>query len=237
MQKARMGRKAAGLEVWKKLKEKNPWLAEKWEKWFQRDNLLILILSGVLLMTLALPTENKKGQDNASVKQGQSGTANGTSDSLWQNAGDGNTKDRESCREEAEAFLWNGTDTAALEKRLAGILGQVSGAGEVEVMIFWESTEEKVVEKDQPVSRSNTTENDSAGGSRNVYQYEEQESTVYGDAEGGSPFVTKILAPKVKGVLVIAQGAGIGEVSSSLSEAVQALFGIGADKVKVLRKR
>ena len=67
-----MGRKAAGLEVWKKLKEKNPWLAEKWEKWFQRDNLLILVLSGVLLMTLALPTENKKGQDNASVKQGQS---------------------------------------------------------------------------------------------------------------------------------------------------------------------
>jgi len=127
-----MGRKAAGLEVWKKLKEKNPWLAEKWEKWFQRDNLLILVLSGVLLMTLALPTESKKGQDNASVKQGQSGTANGTSGSLRQNAGDGNTKDRENCREEAEAFLWNGTDTAALEKRLAGILGQVSGAGEGE---------------------------------------------------------------------------------------------------------
>ena len=150
--------------------------------------------------------------------------------------GMGIQKTGRSCREKAEAFLWNGTDTAALEKRLAGILGQVSGAGEVEVMIFWESTEEKVVEKDQPVSRSNTTENDSAGGSRSVYQYEEQESTVYGDGEG-SPFVTKILAPKVKGVLVIAQGAGTGEVSSSLSEAVQALFGIGADKVKVLRKR
>ena len=104
-------------------------------------------------------------------------------------------------------------------------------------MIFWESTEEKVVEKDQPISRSNTTENDSAGGSRSVYQYEEQESTVYGEGEGGSPFVTKILAPKVRGVLVLAKGAGTGEVSSSLSEAVQALFGIGADKVKVLRKQ
>ena len=237
MQKARMGRKAAGLEVWKKLKEKNPWLAEKWEKWFQRDNLLILILSGILLMIVALPLESKKDQDAASVKQGQSGTANGTSDSLWQNAGDGNTKDRESGQEEAEVFLWNGMDTADLEKRLAGILGQVSGAGEVEVMISWESTEEKVVEKDQPISRSNTTENDSAGGSRSFYQYEEQESTVYGDGEGESPFVTKILAPKVRGVLVLAQGAGTGEVSNSLSEAVQALFGIGADKVKVLRKR
>ena len=49
--------------------------------------------------------------------------------------------------------------------------------------------------------------------------------------------MTKILAPKVRGVLVLAKGAGTGEVSSSLSEAVQALFGIGADKVKVLRKQ
>lgn len=208
----------------KGIKEKRKQLLEKLrvEKWFQRDNLIIIILSGVLLLVIAWPTKT----DNRSISDSRDITTAGESPNLLQKETDPIPSAVEESKEAYERKL---------EKRLKAILEVMEGVGEVEVMITLASSEELVVEKDRPIVRSNTTENDSEGGSRSIYQTDSKETTVYSNAGNDSePYVIKTLTPKIEGVLVAAKGAGYGEVSKNITEAVQALFDLDAHKIKVV---
>lgn len=197
-------------------------------KWFQRDNLIIIILSGILLLVIALPTGSAGGEDQTAVKEQQSGTA----------AAAGGEKQSGSAADASEAGNSLSEYEAELETRLKQILEGMAGAGEVEVMITFASSEELVVEKDRPMVRSNTTENDGEGGTRSIYQTDSGETTVYrSEGSDSEPYVVKTLTPRVEGVLIAAQGAGTGEVTKNITEAVQALFDIEAHKVKVIRKK
>ena len=201
------------------------------KKWFQRDNLIIIILSGVLLLIIALPTTDS-GTDR---------TGDDESGFLWE----GNNQNAESQTgsqglnsENIEYINGASSDDYArqLETRLRELLSEIDGVGQVQVMITIRSSEELVVEKDEPVSRSNTIENDSEGGTRNVYESESNETTVYRSSGSDSePYVVKTLTPRVEGVVVVAEGAGTGTISKNITEAVQALFGIEAHKVKVVK--
>ena len=55
------------------------------------------------------------------------------------------------------------------------------------------------------------------------------------DGSRNEPYVVKTLAPQIEGVLVIAQGAGNGTVSRTIVEIAQALFGVEAHKVRVVK--
>lgn len=187
-------------------------------KWLRRDNLLILLLLGILLVVIALPTEKSS--------QKEEGTAGETAG----NSGSSATGDAESIRiTSTEEY------TAYLEKRLEETLSRINGVGRVQVMITLEATEELVVEKDQQTQSSNTTEEDSQGGSRYVYQLERSENTVYRSSGSNEPYVVKTLMPEVSGVVVVAQGAGTGQISKDITDVVQALFGVEAHKVKVVK--
>lgn len=185
-----------------------------------KNNLLILILGGVLLLVIALPIRNEK--DSGSTVQSPLPEQTST--------GATNTKAAPVNTEDAVEYA------AWMEEKLEEALSQVSGAGKVKVVISMKSSEEKIVEKDQPITRSNTSEEDSQGGIRNINNVESGESTVYsGTGTESDPFVTKVLQPQVEGVLVVAEGAGTGSVSKNMSEAVQVLFGVEAHKVKVVK--
>lgn len=198
------------------------------EKYFRRDNLLILVLAGILLVIIALPTKDGgeekddgvKAGDNlsalpgAAIQSGQSGTEMNT---VW---GD-----------EAELDY-----AAELERRLEDALANMADVGKVKVMITLKSSRELVVEKETPVSRSATTETDAQGGSRTVNTSEMGETVVYStDGSSSEPYVVKSIAPEIEGVLVVAEGAGSGTVNRTVTEIVQALFGVEAHKVKVVR--
>ena len=112
----------------------------------------------------------------------------------------------------------------------------MEGVGKVEVMITLKASRELVVEKEQPVSRSSTHESDSQGGTRIISETDSRENTVYRTEGGASePYVIKTLSPQIEGVLVVAEGAGSGTVNRTIVETVQALFGVEAHKVKVVR--
>ncbi len=193
---------------------------EKWKKWFRRDNLLILILSGVLLFIIALPT---KEDDKAAEEKSDNGNSQTQNSVSWESS-------QSAAEEESRDF------TKKLEEQLEEILSEMAGVGKVKVMITLKSSEELVVEKDEPVTRSNTNENDSAGGSRIVTQVDSSEATVYRTTGSESePYVIKTLSPQVEGVVVVAQGAGSGTVNQNITEMVQALFGVEAHKVKVVK--
>lgn len=210
-----------GLADWKK------WLKEKGlEKWLKRDNLVILVLSGILLIIIALPAKKEDGESTAGEEQKAA---------LWQEEAAG----EEGAADDTAEGWGNFTEeeyAAWLERRLTEALGQVAGVGRVQVMITLKSSRELVVEREERISRSATNESDSQGGSRVISQVESGESVVYSSRGNGSePYVVKTLLPEIEGVLVVAEGAGSGTVNRTITAIVQALFDVEAHKVSVVR--
>lgn len=203
------------------------WIKDKGlDKWFRKENLVVLILSGVLLFIIALPTENGK-----SVGESKAGSGEEKSLTL-EELGGGESESRE----EADFAGTNEEYADSLERKLTDILSEMADVGKVRVMITLKSSEERIVEKEEPVSRSATNENDAQGGSRIVNQVETGDTTVYRtEGSASEPYVVKTLTPEVEGVLVVAEGAGSGSVNKTITEIAQALFGVEAHKVKVVK--
>ena len=203
-------------------------------KWFRRDNLLILVLLGVLLFIVALPV---KKEDPAATDTGMEITEQYNAGILT-SSGQQNVAQQETVDVGTHAVTAGSMEeyAAYLEGKLKKMLESVRGVGEVEVMITLESSEERIVEKDMTAERSQTEEQDSAGGTRTVSSSNTGYQTVYQEGSQGSPFVVKTITPKVEGVLVVAEGAGKGNMTGEITQVVQALFGVEAHKVKVLEK-
>ena len=113
-----------------------------------------------------------------------------------------------------------------------------SMAGKVTVMITLKSTGQKVVEKDQQSTHQTTKEADSQGETRESEEKSLDKTTVYSQGTDGTqtPYVSKENAPEVEGILVIADGGGNAVVAKNLTEAVQALFGVEAHKIKIMKR-
>lgn len=208
-----------------------------------KNNLLIIVLLGVLFMVIAIPVDtagtggkSTSGRnDNSSYQTKNTGTgyqASGTA--AYTAAGDGTAGYDETA---GTGYVWEQEQyIKEMEAKAESLLSGVNGAGQVKVMITLRASSEQVVEKDMPVTRSQTSEQDSQGGSRMVSEFATEDATVYRKGNGyEEPYVVKTLSPSVEGVVVVAEGAGNGEVSKNLSEAVQILFGVEAHRVKVLK--
>lgn len=181
------------------------------KKKLKKDQLLILVLAGILLLVIALPTE-KKGDGREKTETGLS-------------LSEGKTETSQN------EYLYH------LERRLESALSQMSGAGDVTVMITLKSSAEKVVEKDLSVTNEAVSESDSQGGVRSTKNAEHGETTVYSDGgQTGEPYVSKELSPQIEGVVVIAEGGADSVVKQNITEAVQALFGIDTHKIRVMKK-
>lgn len=202
------------------------WIKEKGlEKYFRRDNLIILVLAGILLFVVALPADGGRGERT----QAQTG---GGMPQLTAEPTVGEEKAASS------AEIWGPEYAAMLEERLTEALAEMEDVGKVRVMITLKSSEELVVEREISTSRSSTEETDAQGGSRRVDTGETGENVVYSTDGGVSePYVVKSFVPQIEGVLVVAQGAGSGRVNRTVTEIVQALFGVEAHKVKVVRMK
>ena len=191
------------------MKIKEFFRSKAWKKW-DKSQWTIIVLTGVLLMILAIPTEQKDQETMASKKN------------------------------ETETVMENGTAQTdyvrEMENRLKETLSAIEGAGRVEVMITLEDMGESVVEKDTVKESSDLQETDQEGGIRKDRKVQVSGETVY--KEGGSektPFIGKEITPKIAGVLVVAQGGENTVVKQNISEAVMALFQIDVNRIKVVK--
>lgn len=214
-----------------------------------KNNLLVIVLLGVLLMVIAIPVDTagtsgkstSGNNDNSSYQTKNTGTGyqiNGaTGYQTGENGTAGYTAGYGETTTSGTGYVWEQEQyIKEMEAKAESLLSGVSGAGQVKVMITLRASSEQVVEKDMPVTRSQTSEQDSQGGSRMVSEFATEDATVYRKGNGyEEPYVVKTLSPSVEGVVVVAEGAGNGEVSKNLSEAVQILFGVEAHRVKVLK--
>lgn len=125
-----------------------------------------------------------------------------------------------------------------LEERLSELLSSVENVGKVKVMITVAGTTEKQVLQDGSQEKEQTTEVDSAGGSRNSVSERSEGTTVFYDTAGESvPYVVRETYPDITGVVVIAEGSGTGTVDLEILNAVQVLFDVPAHKIKIMKMK
>ncbi len=200
-------------------------LKELWKKWFRKDNLVVLVLAGILLFVIALPIKDGKKEDASKEEANNSNhqqTIGADESDIYYST-------------QWETGLQQ-TYLASMEEKLKKTLENIEGVGKVEVMITLKSSEELVLEKDESINRSNTNEEDAEGGKRVVTQLETHNDTVYQTGNNESnPYVIKTLFPVVEGVVVVAQGANQGGNNKNITEIVKALFGVEAHKVRVVK--
>ena len=112
------------------------------------------------------------------------------------------------------------------EKELEALLENISGAGDVKVMITLENCYENVFAKGY--SEKNDSKTDSQKS-----ESEEEYIIIKNGSNNEECLVVKVLQPTVKGVAVIAQGAGNTQVKNAITQTVCALFDISTAKVSV----
>lgn len=177
------------------------------EKKLKRSDWLILVLAGILILIIALPTDTKEKKQAEEAKENISKENNTMEASVDE-----------------------------IERKLEDILEKIDGAGDVKVMITYQDSGTQVVEKDKNTSENSLEESDSTGGVRNTKEQQLQESTVYEEADAGNtPFVSKELLPKVEGILIVASGGDNQKVKQNISEAVLALFQVEAHRIKIVK--
>lgn len=133
----------------------------------------------------------------------------------------------------------NDFSTDATESRLKSLLSQIQGVGKVDVMITYSATKESIVAYDTKKNQSTTDEKDSGGGTRSVVEEEYDSTLVYQESHNGGkvPVIIKELEPKVKGVLVVAEGAESVEVKERILFAVTVVLDVPAHKVQVVQRK
>ena len=119
------------------------------------------------------------------------------------------------------------------EERLKEVLQRISGVGQVEVFITYEDNGKLIVEKDETVSEELVQEIDSSGGTRTTTTSQKEWKTVYGTED--APYVVQELVPKVKGILVVAQGGGDETVKLKIQQTLEALFGLDSHKISIMK--
>ncbi|WP_214629925.1 stage III sporulation protein AG [Paenibacillus agaridevorans] len=126
----------------------------------------------------------------------------------------------------------------ALETRLEEILGKIVGVGSVDVMVTVDSTEEIVLGRHSQETQSNTDENDKNGGTRQITSISRDGQVVLYEVSGDQkPIVTKTINPKIRGVLIVAQGAENTTVRRLITSAVEKGVSVAVNRIEVVPRK
>lgn len=123
----------------------------------------------------------------------------------------------------------------SIEQKLKQTLANIDGAGRVEVMITYESSAEIVPAISVDTQTTTTTDKSQDGSSTTNTENKQHEIVTISGSNGSSALVLREESPKVKGVLVIAEGADDIGVRLSLLSAVQTILNISPDQVDVYK--
>ena len=169
-------------------------------KKLKKEQWLIGVLMGILLLVVAVPVPKEKEHK----------------------------KEQSEAVPETEALLEETT-----EEQLEKILQKISGVGQVEVFIHYEDRGRIVVEKDEAYSEELIEEADSNGGKRTTTTSRNERETVYDGTE--RPYVVQEFSPAIKGILIVAEGGGNPTVKKQIQETMEALFGLDAHKISIMK--
>lgn len=116
-----------------------------------------------------------------------------------------------------------------LEEEAETALSQIKGAGDVKVVLSFDSTGKTVVARNS----QSKIEKDNGDTDNKERKEVTDNVVVYGQGQNEKPYITEEKMPLPSGVLVIAKGAENENVRYELYEAVKALYGISSHRIKV----
>lgn len=191
-----------------------------------KDRFVLLLLAGLMLVIIAMPTGNSSKKSGESKEQSVSEEQDGEQMAAgqWQNGEDGGDIGS------AEVYR------SRLCKQLEEFLQQIDGVGRAKVYITMHSSSEIIVERNSPYSKR-TEEETTQDSTRVIGETENDSEVVLVEQEDGSkaPIVVKEITPVVEGVVVAAQGGGSETIKKEITELVMALFGIEEHKIRVVK--
>ena len=189
------------------------------EKWCKKENFLILALAGLLCLIVCIPTKDTQKAENEQMK------STGASQKIKES-------EQSTTVEQIEAY------EQRLEGKVEAILSVMEGVGKVDVYITFCSDGYVEIEKEKTKNENTTRTQDSAGGQKEEISVEYSENTVtYTDDDGKTqPVVVRSYYPEIEGVVVAAQGAQDAQTQILITKAIEALFGIDAHKIVVVKR-
>ena len=191
-----------------------------------REKVIFLFCSGLLLFVISLP----------SGKAADPGWRAGTAEVLADVCGDGGSAAAEDAGAEAATKAESSSYEEQLEQRIREILKSVDGVGEVDVMVVLKSSEERIWHVDKSSTSSVTEESGADSGSSRVTREENQSESTVLDGKSQSPVMEKEVKPEISGVVISADGGGSAVIKAEISEAMEALLGLPANKIKVMKR-
>ncbi len=189
-----------------------------------KEKVIFLFCSGLLLFVISLPGGKKVDP--------------GWKDSAMEVLADAESESAadESAGTEAAAKVESASYEEQLERRIRELLKSVDGVGEADVMVVLKSSEERIWHVDKNSTSSVTEESGSSSGSSRVTREENQSESTVLDGKSQSPVMEKEVKPEISGVVISADGGGSAVIRAEISEAMEALLGLPANKIKVMKR-
>ena len=211
----------------------------------KKEDYIVLLLLGVLLLIISLPADKeKKGGNSAGVLQEKNGQEGGNAVEPGESTEKTSSGGTQGLVIETGNFNNNNSYSLdsyvdSLEKRMEEIISGMEGVGKVQVMITLSDTGMEILERNREITASDLEETDNAGGNRKNTESGEREEVIYKkDADGNeTPYVVQRKLPEVTGVVVIAEGAGNTKVKENIIGAVSVLFNLNEHRIKVIRMK
>lgn len=134
-------------------------------------------------------------------------------------------------QEQVSQYQQDESKNHELETKLEEILSKIDGAGEVDVMITFDSSEELQPAYNSNLTTEKTQEKDQKGGERTVTTSSENKTMITSSTDG--PIILKTNEAKIKGVIVVASGAKDSKVKEIIYSAVQTALQVAGHQVEV----
>jgi stage III sporulation protein AG len=112
-----------------------------------------------------------------------------------------------------------------IESQLEDIISQISGVGNVKVLITVSGTKELIYAEQSEVSRRTDS------GSEDLSQ--KSEIILADENNENQPVVKKIITPEICGAIVVCEGASDAKTKERVVNALMAALGIGSSKISV----
>ena len=122
-----------------------------------------------------------------------------------------------------------------LEKQLGETLQQISGAGEITVMLSLATSNDASIAQNIQETQRSTEEKDASGGTKVTTEQVLSSQPVMARSATSNEGIIRLkeTAPQINGVVIIATGASNPVIRAALSQAVQTILSLPAHRVSI----
>ncbi len=124
-----------------------------------------------------------------------------------------------------------------MEEELTEVLNTLAGVSNVQVVVQLDSSDLKIYDKNQTTSYQKTDENDQSGGTRTVEDETVEDQTVLIRKNNNEePLLIQTKNPRVRGVLITAEGVDQIQSKQMVIDAVSRLLDVSTHRIAVMPK-